>query len=106
MAVTEHSRTPTEIGFLELVDHLGQAAGRHDVSSVDEAVQMTSGFLDRLAHVVFAVEIEHIRDQIKGMLVVVDLRVKAGQVESICYVLLVDLAKVFIAARRYELDVG
>lgn len=87
-----------KVGLLELLDHLGHAARGDDVARVHEAVQVAGGLLNRLAHVVFAVQVEHVRDQVQRMLVVVHLRVKAGQVEAVGDVVLVDFAKVLIAA--------
>jgi len=65
---------------------------------------MPSGFLYLLSHVVVAVEVKHIGNQIKGILIVLNLGVEASQVKSVCEVFFVDLAKVFIASGRYELE--
>ena len=64
---------------------------------MDQAVEVPSGLLDGLAHVVFAVEVEDIGDQVEGVLVVVDFGVEAGQVEAVGEVLFVDFAEVFVA---------
>ena len=86
-----------KVGFLELLDHLGEAAGRDDVACVDEAVEVAGGLLNRLAHVVFAVEVEDVGDQVQGVLVVVDLCVQAGEVETVGDVFFVDLTEVLVA---------
>lgn len=64
-----------------------------------QAVQVPGRTLNGLAHIIVAVEVENIRHQIEGILVVLDLGVEAGQVKAICQVVLVDLAKVFVASR-------
>lgn len=69
-----------------------------------QSVEMPSGFLYLLSHVVVAVEVKHIGNQIEGILIVLNLGVEAGQVESVCEVFFVDLAKVLIASGRYELQ--
>lgn len=64
-----------------------------------QAVQVPGRTLNGLAHIIVAVEVEDIRHQIERILVVLDLGVEAGQVEAIRQVVLVDLAKVFVASR-------
>lgn len=63
-----------------------------------KAVEMAGRLLDSFAHVVFAVEIEDIGDEVKGILVVLNLGVEAGEVEAIGEVFFVDLAEVLVAA--------
>jgi hypothetical protein len=71
---------------------------------VHQAVEVPSGLLNRLAHVIFAVEIEDVGDEVEGVLVVVDFGVEAGEVEAVGQVLFVDLAEVLVAAGGYELQ--
>ena len=59
---------------------------------------MTRALFDLLAHVVVDFHVEDVRHQVQSILVVLDLRVKASQVEPIGKVVLVDLAEVFISA--------
>jgi hypothetical protein len=73
---------------------------------VDEAIQVPGRFFYCLPHLIVAVEIEHVGNEVEGILVVLDLRVQACEVEPICEVVFVDFAKVFIAARGYELEVA
>jgi hypothetical protein len=87
----------------EGVYHFRQAPRRNDVPGVDEAVQMPGRFFYRLAHLVVAVEIEHVGHEVQRILVVLDLSVEARQVEAVRQVLLVDLTKVLVAAGRDEL---
>ena len=65
---------------------------------------MPGGLLDLLPHVIVAVEVEGVGDEVQGVLVVLHLRVEARQVEAVRQVLLVDLAKVLVAAGGYELE--
>lgn len=59
---------------------------------------MAGRLLYGLPHVVVAVEVEDVCDKIEGILVVLNFRVKAGQVEAIGEIVLVDLAEVLVAA--------
>lgn len=83
--------------------HLCQSAGSHNVSSMNEAVEVTGGFLNLLAKVIVGIKVKHVGDQIKRVLIVLDLGVETGQVESIGEIFLVNFAKVLIATRGYEL---
>lgn len=67
---------------------------------------MPRRFLNLLAHLVVAVEVEDIGDEVEGILVVLDLGVEASEVEAVGEVLFVDFAEVLVAAGRYELGVG
>ena len=73
---------------------------------MDKTVQMASGLLDGLAHLVVAVEVEDIGDQIESILIVLHLGVQASQVESVREVVLVDLAEVLVASRGDELEIN
>ena len=57
---------------------------------------MTGRLLDRFAHVIFTIEVENICDKVKGVLVVLNFRIEAGEVEAVCQVLLIDLAEIFV----------
>jgi hypothetical protein len=70
---------------------------------VHEAVQRAGRLFNRLALFVLAVDVKHIVDEVKRMLVVRHLRVKAGEVEPVGQVVLVNLAKVLVAAGRDKL---
>jgi len=71
---------------------------------MDEPVQMPGGLLDRLPHVIFAVEVENVRDQVERVLVIMHFGVEASQIKAVRDVLFVDFAKVFIAAGGDELE--
>jgi len=83
--------------------HLREPSRRDNVAGVHQAVQVPGRLFYRLAHLVVAVEIEDVGHQVQRILVVLHLRVEAGEVEPVGQVVLVDFAKVLIAARRYEL---
>jgi hypothetical protein len=70
---------------------------------VNQTVEMAGRLFDGFAHVVFAVEVEDVCDEIKGILIVLNLGVEAGEIEAVCQVLLVDLAEVLVSAGRNEL---
>lgn len=79
--------------------HFRQAACCDNVSRVHQAVEVPGRTLNGLTHIIVAVEVKDIRHQIERILVVLDLSVEASQVEAIRQVVLVDLAKVFVASR-------
>ena len=64
---------------------------------------MAGGLLDLFSHLVIAVKIEDIGDEVKGVLVVLDIGVEAGQVEAVGEVVFVDFAEVLIASGGDEL---
>lgn len=88
------------------IDHLRESPSRHDVARVNKAVKVPGRFLDCLAHLIVAVEVEDVGDEVKCVLVVLDLGVESSQVEPVGEVVLVDLAEVLISSRRYELHGG
>ena len=47
---------------------------------------------------------EHVGHKVKGILVVLNVRVQASEIEAVCKVLDIDFAKVFVAAGRDELE--
>ena len=64
---------------------------------------MPRGFLYLLPHFIIAIEVEHIGDKVKSILIVLYFGVQAGEVETVRQVFLIDLAKVLVSPRRYEL---
>ena len=60
---------------------------------------MARRFLDLLTHLIIAVEVEYIGDKVESILVVLDVRVEAGEVEAVGQIVFIDLAEVFIAPR-------
>lgn len=65
---------------------------------------MAGRLLDGLAHVIVTVEIEDVGDEVQRILIVLDLGVEACEVEAVRQVVLIDFAKVLVAARRDELQ--
>jgi hypothetical protein len=81
-----------------LLYHLRQAPSRDYVPRVHKAVQMPRRLLNRFPHVVVAVKVKDIGDQVERVLVVLDLGVQAREVEPVGQVFLVDFAEVLVAA--------
>ena len=71
---------------------------------MDEAVEVPSGLFYRLPHLIVAVEIENIGDEVEGILIVLNFGVQTRQVEAVCEIILVDLAKVLVPSRRDKLN--
>lgn len=69
-----------------------------------QSVEVACALLDLLPHVVVDLHVENVGYQVEGILVVLHFCVQSSQIEAICEVVLVDLAEVFIAACRYELE--
>ena len=70
---------------------------------MDQSVQVSGGLLNRLSHVIVAVEIEDVSDQVEGILVVLDIGIKTRKVESVGEVVFVDLTEVLVAPGGDEL---
>lgn len=83
--------------------HLCETSSCHNVACMHKTVEVSSALLDLLAHVIVDLHVEHVGDEVERILVVLDFRVKAGQVEAIGQIVFIDLAVVLIAARRDEL---
>lgn len=69
-----------------------------------KTVQVPCRLLDCLSHLIIAVKVEDVRDEIERILVVLDFSVKACKVEPVGEVFLVDFAEVFVATGGYELQ--
>ena len=67
-------------------------------------IQMPRGLLDLLAHIVIDFHIKHIRHEIQSVLVILNFRIKASQVEAVRQIILVDFAEVLVAAGGDELS--
>jgi hypothetical protein len=68
-----------------------------------QAVEMPCGLLDRLAHVIVAVEVEDVGNEVECILVVLDFGVQAREVKAVGQVFFVDFAEVFVSAGGDEL---
>ncbi len=64
---------------------------------------MSSRLLDLISHVIIAVKIEDVCDEVECVLVVLDIGIESRQVEAVCEVVFVDFAEVLVAPRRYKL---
>lgn len=62
-----------------------------------EAVEVPGRLLNGLTHLIVALEIEDIGDEIQCVLIVLNLSVETRQVESVGKVVLVDFAEVLVA---------
>jgi hypothetical protein len=78
--------------------HLCQTPSCDDVSRMHKSIQMPRRFLDLFPHIIIAIEVEDVGYEVECILVVLDLRVKAGQIEAIGEVLFVYFAKVFVSS--------
>lgn len=62
-----------------------------------QAVKMSCALLDLVAHVVVDLHVEDVRHKVERILVVLHFRVQTSKVESVCQVVFINFAKVFIA---------
>lgn len=83
--------------------HFGETTGSDNVAGMNKSVQVASRFLDLLAKVVIRIEVKNVGHEVQRILIVRDLGVEAGKVETIGQVFLVDFAKVLVSAGRNEL---
>lgn len=67
---------------------------------------MAGGLLDGLAHFIIAVDVEHVRDEVERILVILNLGIQTCEVEPVGQVFLVDFAKVLVASGGDELFVN
>lgn len=71
---------------------------------MNQPVEMTSGFLNLLAHVVIAIEVEDVGDKVESILIVLDVGVETSEIEAVGQVVFVNLAEILVAAGGDELD--
>lgn len=64
---------------------------------------MPSRFLDLFTHIIITVDVEDIRYQFKCVLVVLHVLVKSCKVESVCQIVFINVAEVFVAATGEKL---
>jgi hypothetical protein len=115
----EHTRTAAKVAFLIFIELLGVSARQirgsaeelyhllqppsgNDVPRVHEPVQVPRGFLNLVSYIVVAIEFEDVCDEVKGILVVLDFGLEAGEVEAVGEILFIDFAEVLMAAGRDE----
>lgn len=66
---------------------------------------MPCRFFDLLSHIIVTIQVEDISDKIKSVLVVLDICIEPSKIKAVREVVLVNLAEVFVASRRNELQV-
>ena len=121
MSVAENTRAFPKVALFVLVElqresgrhqiakisesshHLRQTSRGDNVARVNKAVEMAGRLFDCFAHVVFTVKVEDVCDEIESILVVLNLGVETSEIETVCQVLLVDLAEVLVSTGRNEL---
>ena len=86
-----------------LLYHFSESSCCGNVPRVDKPIEMSRGVFDLFSHVVVAVEIKDVRYEVKRILIVLYIRIEAGQVEAIGKVVFIDLAEIFVPAGRDEL---
>jgi hypothetical protein len=59
---------------------------------------MAGGLFNRFTHIIFTVEVEDVGNKVESILIVLDLGVEAGKIETVCQVLFVNFAEVFVSA--------
>lgn len=65
------------------VYHLCQSTGSDNISCVHQPVQVSCTLLDCLPHLIVAIKVEDIGDEVERILVVLNLRVESGEVEAV-----------------------
>lgn len=83
--------------------HFCESPGSHHITGMDKTIEMSCGFFDGFTHLIVAVEVKDIGDKIERILVILHFCIQAGEVETVCKVVFIDLAEVFIAPGRYKL---
>lgn len=59
---------------------------------------MSCRLLNLFPHVIVAVKVEDVGDQVERILVILNLGVQAGEVETIGKILFIDFAEVFVSS--------
>lgn len=70
-----------------------------------KTIKVSGRLLNSLSHLIIAVQIKHIRNQIECILIVLNFRIQARKIEAISQVLFIDLAEVFVSSGGYELEI-
>ena len=78
--------------------HLRQTSSSDYVASMNETIKVARRLLNGLSHVILAIKVEDICDQIQCMLVIVHFGLQASQIESVREIFFIDLAEVFVAS--------
>ena len=86
-----------------LAYHLRKTPRSCDVSCMYQAVKVPCRLLNLLSHIIITIQVKDISDEVESVLVILNICIEPSEVESVCEVVFVDLAEVFIASRRDEL---
>lgn len=68
-----------------------------------KTVEVSGALLNLLTHVIVDLHVKNVGHKIERILIVLNFRVKASQVEAIGQIVFINFAVVLIAARRDEL---
>lgn len=71
---------------------------------MNQAIQVTSRFLDLFTQVVICIKIEDVRYKVECILIVWHLGIQARQVEAISKIFLVNFTEIFVPSGRNELQ--
>lgn len=84
-------------------NHFRKPARCNYVPGVYKPIEMPRRLFNLFSHVVLTLKIELVSDQVQRVLIILHFRLQASQVEAVRQVFLINLTKVFVAARRDEL---
>lgn len=65
---------------------------------MNQAIKMPCRVFDVVSSIIVAFQVEYICDQVEGILVVLDLCIEAGEIETVGEVFFIYFAEVFVAA--------
>lgn len=71
---------------------------------MDQAIEVTGGLLNSLSHLIIAVQVEDVGDEVESILIILYLRIKTCEIESVGEIVLINLAEILVTARGYELE--
>lgn len=71
---------------------------------MNEAVEVTGRAFNFLTHLVIAIVIKDVSDQVQSVLVMLNVDIETCKIEAVGDIVFVDLAKVFVATGCNELE--
>ena len=60
---------------------------------------MPCRFLNLFSHIIVTIQVKDIGDEVKSVLIILDIRVESSQVEAVRKIVFVNLAEIFIPSR-------
>ena len=60
---------------------------------------MPGRFLNLFSHIIVTIQVKDIGDEVKSVLIILDIRVESSQVEAVRKIVFVNLAEIFITSR-------